>query len=463
MTHGEIIGTVAALRSSFDAGTTKPLAWRMRQLRALRALLIENGTELEQALSRDLGKNPTESQLAEIGFVVGEIDYALKRLRKWLRPRPVQVPGSLMPARASVVREPLGVVLIIAPWNYPVQLLLAPLVGALGGGNAVALKPSENAPATSAALARLVPRYLDQRAIAVVEGAVSETTELLAQRFDHIFYTGNSRVARLVMAASIKNLTPVTLELGGKSPVYVDDSVDLAVAARRIAWAKFMNAGQTCVAPDYVLATPEVARALEPHLVAAVREFYGDNPAKSPDYARIVNDAQFARLTGLLGDGRTVLGGAPDPSTRYFAPTILADIPRESTIMLQEIFGPVLPIVTVSGVQDAIQLIREGDKPLALYVFTERDAVRRRFLTETSSGAVGVDVSAAHLAVAGLPFGGVGGSGFGAYHGERSLEVFSHEKAVLSKPLKPDTLRLIYPPYTERKDHFIRGLLRKLR
>jgi aldehyde dehydrogenase (NAD+) len=463
MTHGEIIGTVAALRSSFDAGTTKPLAWRIRQLRALRALLIENGTELEHALAQDLGKNPTESQLAEIGFVVGEIDYALKRLRKWLRPRPVQVPGSLMPARASVVREPLGVVLIIAPWNYPVQLLLAPLVGALGGGNAVALKPSENAPATSAALARLVPRYLDHRAIAVVEGAVSETTELLAQRFDHIFYTGNSRVARLVMAASIKNLTPVTLELGGKSPVYVDDSVDLAIAARRIAWAKFMNAGQTCVAPDYVLATPEVARALEPHLVAAVREFYGDNPAKSPDYARIVNDAQFARLTGLLGDGRTVLGGAPDASTRYFAPTILADISRESTIMQQETFGPILPIVTVSGVQDAIQFIREGDKPLALYVFTERDAVRRRFLTETSSGAVGVDVPAAHLAVAGLPFGGVGGSGFGAYHGERSLAVFSHEKAILSKPLKPDTLRLIYPPYTGRKDRFIRGLLTKLR
>ncbi|HEV7565588.1 MAG TPA: aldehyde dehydrogenase family protein [Microbacteriaceae bacterium] len=462
MTHGEIIGTVAGLRATFEAGATKPLAWRMRQLRALRALLIENGAELERALKRDLGKNPTESQLGEIGFVVGEIDYAFKRLRKWLRPRPVSVPGSLMPARASVVREPLGVVLVIAPWNYPVQLILAPLVGALAGGNAVVLKPSELAPATSAAIAGLIPRYLDQRAVAVVEGAVAETAELLAQRFDHIFYTGNSRVGRLVMSASVKNLTPVTLELGGKSPVYVDDSVDLAVAARRIAWGKFMNAGQTCVAPDYLLAAPEVARALEPLLVAAVREFYGDNPETSPDYGRIVNDAQFTRLTGLLADGRTVLGGASDASTRYFAPTILADIPRESGIMQQEIFGPILPIVTVSGVEDAIQFIREGDRPLALYAFTEKDAVRRRFLTETSSGAIGFNVPATHLAVSGLPFGGVGESGFGAYHGERSLEVFSHEKAVLSKPLTPDTLRLIYPPYTERKDRFIRGLLRKL-
>ncbi|MDQ1583290.1 MAG: aldehyde dehydrogenase [Microbacteriaceae bacterium] len=463
MTHGEIIGTVAGLRAAFDAGATKPLAWRVRQLRALRALLTENGAELEQALTNDLGKNPTESQLAEIGFVVGEIDYALKRLRKWLRPRPVPVPGSLMPARASVVREPLGVVLIIAPWNYPVQLLLAPLVGALGGGNAVVLKPSEIAPATSRAIARLVPRYLDTGAVAVVEGAVAPTTELLSQRFDHIFYTGSTGAGRLVMAAAIKNLTPVTLELGGKSPIFVDDSVDLAVAARRIAWGKFMNAGQTCVAPDYLLATPEVARALEPHLVAAVREFFGEDPKRSPDYARIVNDVQFTRLAGLLADGRTVLGGASDASTRYFAPTILADIPRESGIMQQEIFGPILPIVTVSGVQDAIQFIREGEKPLALYVFTEKDAVRRRFLTQTSSGAIGFDVPAAHLGVPGLPFGGVGGSGFGGYHGERSLEVFTHEKAVLAKPLKPDTLRLVYPPYTERKDRFIRGLLAKLR
>jgi aldehyde dehydrogenase (NAD+) len=462
MTHGEIAGIVAGLRSTFETGTTKPLAWRVDQLKALRRMLVENGSDFEAALQSDLAKNPTESQLAEIGFVVGEIDHALKHLRSWLRPRSVRVPGAVMPARASIVREPLGVVLVIAPWNYPVQLLLAPVVGAIAAGNAVVMKPSELAPATSAAIARLAPLYLDQRAVAVVEGAVDETTELLAQRFDHIFFTGNSRVARIVMAAAVANLTPVTLELGGKSPVYVDDTVDIDAAARRIAWGKFMNAGQTCVAPDYLLATADVARRLEPALIAATLELYGDDPATNPDYGRIVNDQHLVRLTGMLSSGRVVLGGDSDTASLHLAPTVLADVPRDAPIMQDEIFGPVLPIVTVSGLDDAIRHITAGDKPLALYVFSENDKVRRRFLTETSSGAIGFGIPAAHLIVPGLPFGGVGESGTGGYHGENSIRTFSHEKAVLSKPLKPDTIRLISPPYTTGKDRFIRGLLRKL-
>lgn len=454
--------TADDLRGSFDRGTTKPLSWRLAQLRALRRMLTERSAEFEDALLSDLGKNPMESQIAELGFVVGEIDHMTRHLRRWLRPKRVGVPGALLPAGASIVREPVGVVLVIAPWNYPVQLLLAPVVGALAAGNAVLLKPSELAPATSSAMARLIPEYLDTRAVAVVEGGVEETTGLLAQRWDHIFFTGNGRVGRIVAAAAVEHLTPVTLELGGKSPVYVDDTTDLDAAAQRIAWGKFMNAGQTCVAPDYVLATPSVAARLATALAAAVSDLYGADPSTSPDYGRIVDDRQFQRLTTLLDAGATVTGGTHDAASRYLAPTVLIDVPRDAPVMREEIFGPILPIVTVDGLDDAIRYIRSGDKPLALYVFSEDKRVRRRFLTETSSGAVGFGVPAAHLAVAGLPFGGVGASGMGAYHGEHSLRTFSHEKAVLTKSLKPDTLRLIYPPFTEAKDRFARGLLRKL-
>jgi len=454
--------TADDLRASFDRGITKPLSWRLAQLRALRRMLTERSAEFEDALLSDLGKNPTESQIAELGFVVGEIDHMTRHLRRWLRPKRVGVPGALLPAGASIVREPVGVVLVIAPWNYPVQLLLAPVVGALAAGNAVLMKPSELAPVTSSAMARLIPEYLDTRAVAVVEGGVEETTGLLAQRWDHIFFTGNGRVGRIVAAAAVEHLTPVTLELGGKSPVYVDDTTDLDAAAQRIAWGKFMNAGQTCVAPDYVLATPSVAARLATALAAAVSDLYGADPATSPDYGRIVDDRQFQRLTTLLDAGATVTGGTHDAASRYLAPTVLTDVPRDAPVMREEIFGPILPIVTVDGLDDAIRYIVSGDKPLALYVFSEDKRVRRRFLTETSSGAVGFGVPAAHLAVAGLPFGGVGASGMGAYHGEHSLRTFSHEKAVLTKSLKPDTMRLIYPPFTEAKDRFARGLLRKL-
>lgn len=459
MSTGTIAGTVAGLRETFDRGVTKPYRWRVAQLKALRALLTEREAELGMALMQDLAKNPTEAQVSEISIVVGEIDYTLRHLRSWLRPRAVAVPLVVMPAKASVIREPLGVCLIIAPWNYPVQLLLAPLVGALAAGNAAVLKPSELAPATSAAMARLLPQYLDARAVAVVEGEVPETTELLEQRFDHIFYTGSGAVGRIVMTAAAKNLTPVTLELGGKSPVYVDDSVDLGVAAARIAWGKFMNAGQTCVAPDYLLATPDVAARLEPLLVDAIARLYGGDPRASDDYGRIVSERQFDRLETLVKDGRVVTGGTSHRGSRYLAPTVLADVSRDSGIMRQEIFGPILPIVTVSGLDDALAYIRHGDKPLALYVFSESPKTRRRFLTETSSGAVGFGVPAAHLAVAGLPFGGVGASGMGAYHGTHSIDTFSHEKAVLSKSLKPDTMALVYPPFTERKTGIIRRIM----
>jgi aldehyde dehydrogenase (NAD+) len=454
---------VAEMRSHFRAGVNRPVARRLEQLSRLRSLLTEGASELEEALAADLGKASAESQLTEIGVVIGEIDHAVRNLRSWLRPKRVPTPLIIAPATSTVLREPLGVVLIIAPWNYPVQLTLAPLVGALAAGNTVVLKPSEIAPATSAALAKLIPRYLDTRVVTVVEGGVDETTALLEQRFDHIFYTGNGRVGRIVMQAAAANLTPVTLELGGKSPVYVDSTVDLRIAARRVAWGKFMNAGQTCVAPDYLLVEASIAGRFVVLLREAITEFYGADPSASGSYGRIITDQHFDRLVGLLDDATVAIGGESNPETRYLAPTVLTGVDRDSSSMQQEIFGPVLPVITVSGIDEAIEVINDGDKPLALYAFTRSTAARRRLLRETSSGAVAFGVPSLHLLVGGLPFGGVGESGMGSYHGERSVVLFSHEKAVLAKPLKPDTVGLVYPPYTQKKYRLIQGLLERLR
>lgn len=453
---------VATLRSSYEAGRTKSLAWRIRQLKALKALLVENGGALEKALWEDLRKHPAESQFMEIGFTVAEIDSILKHLRSWLRPQRVPVPPAILPARAQIVLEPLGVVAVIAPWNYPIQLLLGPAAGALAAGNALVLKPSEVSPATSAVIEQLVPQYLDPEAVAVVAGGREETTELLAQKLDYIFYTGNGPVGRIVMEAAAKNLTPVTLELGGKSPTYVDDTVDLEAAAMRIAWGRFVNAGQTCVAPDYVLATKTVQDELAPLVARAVEKLFGADPKASGDYGRIVSERHFERLSGLLASGTTVSGGQTDAAQKYIAPTVLADVPRDAPVMQEEIFGPILPFVTVADLDDAIRYINANDKPLALYVFTGSDAVKRRFTTETSSGGLGFGISLAHLTVHGLPFGGVGSSGMGAYHGRRSVTTFSHEKPILSKPLKPDTMLLVSPPYTKARESLIRKVLGKI-
>ncbi|MFF4442534.1 aldehyde dehydrogenase family protein [Streptomyces sp. NPDC001621] len=427
---------VARLRATFATGRTRPVAWRTAQLRRLRALLTERGADLAAALRADLGKSATEAYRTEIDFTVREIDHTLEHLDTWLRPEPALVPAHLgADATAWTQTDPLGVVLVIAPWNYPAQLLLAPMVGALASGNAVVAKPSELAPATSGALAELIPAYLDTDAVAVVEGGVPETTALLAERFDHVFYTGNGTVGRIVMRAAAEHLTPVTLELGGKSPVFVDRGTDLDTVADRLARGKFLNAGQTCVAPDYVLTDPGTAAALEAALVRAVEALYGTDPAASPEYGRIINERHFDRLNGLLGSGRVAVGGVGDRTAKYLAPTVLADVEPDSPVMREEIFGPILPIVTVAGLDEAIAFINDRDKPLALYVFTESDDTRARIAAETSSGGLGYGLPLAHLTVSDLPFGGVGESGMGSYHGRWSIETFSHRKAVLSKPL----------------------------
>jgi aldehyde dehydrogenase (NAD+) len=451
---------VGRLRAAHATGFTLPLSWRLAQLDAMRRMLDENGAQLEEALGADLGRPGIESFIAEISFVRAELTHARRHLAGWLRPRRVPVPPVALPGSAHTVLEPLGVVLVIAPWNYPLLLCLSPMLGALAAGNCVVLKPSELAPATSAALARLLPHYLDPRAIAVVEGGARVSTELLAERFDSIFYTGGGRTGRLVLEAAARHLTPVTLELGGKSPAYVDDTVDLRAVARRLAWSKFINAGQTCVAPDYVLATPAVAGRLVERLAEAVRDLYGTDPAESADYGRIVNDEHFDRLVGLLPPDGAAVGGESDRARRYIAPTVLADVDRDSAVMREEIFGPILPVVRVAGLDDAIRFVAARDKPLALYVYTEDRAARRQWLRRTSSGGIVFDASIVHLAVPGLPFGGVGASGTGSYHGEHSVSVFSHRKAVLTKPLRPETLSLLMPPFTPIRAALLRRLLR---
>ncbi|MCD0444450.1 aldehyde dehydrogenase family protein [Glycomyces sp. A-F 0318] len=450
--------TVARLRAHFATGRTKPLPWRLEQLKGLDRMLREAGDELADALRADLGKAAPESFLAEIDFVAAEVRALRKHLRSWLRPKRVHTPPHLQPAKAYTLREPLGVVTVIGPFNYPVQLLLAPLAGALACGNAVVVKPSEAAGATAAALGRLIARYLDPDAVAVVQGGPDETAALLAERVDHVFFTGSARVGRIVAKAAAEHLTPVTLELGGKSPAIVEPGADLAAAARRIAWGKFMNAGQTCIAPDYVLAVDGTGPELERHLAEAVREMYGHAPAESPDFGRIIDERAFDRIARFLGEGRLVCGGGHNREERYIAPTVLADVSPKDAVMGEEVFGPVLPILAADSLDEAIAFVNAGEKPLALYAFTASEASRRKLLTRTSSGAVGFNVPMAHIDVPGLPFGGVGGSGLGSYHGKASIEAFSHLKSVLDKPLAPDTMRVVYPPFTAIKEQVLRRL-----
>ncbi|MEY2477719.1 MAG: aldehyde dehydrogenase [Actinomycetota bacterium] len=452
---------VDEMRAGFASGLTRPIEWRRSQLRQIQRLLAEGEEELLAALATDLGKPTLEGWAADIGLVSAEIGYLHDHLDKWMRPEKVRVPMIAQPGKATIVPEPLGVALVVAPWNYPVQLAVLPMAAAIAAGNAVVAKPSELAPTVSAALARLVPRYLDQRAVAVVEGAVPETTALLAQRWDHIFYTGNGRVGRVVMAAAAEHLTPVTLELGGKSPVIVDRDANLTVAARRIAWGKFANAGQTCVAPDYALVHEAVADQLLDELTRAVNRFYGGDPRHSPDYGRIVNGSHFRRLSGLIDGGgfeRLVFGGDRDEAARYIAPTVLSGVASDAPVMGEEIFGPILAVRTVPDMDAAMAEVNAGDKPLALYAFTESKRTAERIVAGTSSGGVCVNGTVLHLGVPGLPFGGVGESGMGAYHGRTGFDTFSHRKAVLTRPARPD-LPVPYPPYRRWKGRVMRRFL----
>lgn len=437
---------VARLRATFDSGKTRPLAWRRAQLQALLRFHKEQAEPLAEALRADLGKPTMEAYAADIAQAPGEAKLALKNLAKWTKPENIgRVP---MLGRSVLLRDPLGVVLIIAPWNYPVGLLLSPLVGAIAAGNAAVLKPSEVTAHTSAVLAETLPKYLDPDAIALVEGGVEETTALLDQRFDHIMYTGNGQVGRIVMEKAAKNLTPVTLELGGKSPCIVDATADLTITARRIAWGKFINSGQTCIAPDYLLVEESIHDPLVAAIEKTVKEFYGDDPQKTPDYARVVNQRHHARLTALLEGEEVAFGGTTDVDDCYIQPTLLTNVSPDSAIMQTEIFGPILPVLRIRDVDEAISFVRAREKPLALYVFTADDAVAGKVLEETSSGGACVNGTVMHIGDSRMPFGGVGESGMGAYHGRSSFETFTHRKAVLKRGFRFD-LKMMYPPYSK--------------
>lgn len=455
----EIPALVSEARARFRAGHTRSTHWRLRQLEGLIRLIEERETEITSALAEDLGKPEVEAYASEIAYVRNEAENARRRLALWMKPERVPTPLVNLPGSSRIVREPLGLVLIISPWNYPFQLALTPLVGAVAAGNAAIVKPSEVAPATSAFLARRIKEYLDPEAVKVIEGGIPETTCLLEQRYDHIFYTGNGRVARIVMRAAAQHLTPVTLELGGKSPCIVDRSANLRVTARRIVWGKFFNAGQTCIAPDYVLVHEAIEEALVEQMAEAVLAFYGEDPQKSPDFGRIINRRHLERLERLLEDGgRPVVGGFIDREDRYFAPTILQEVDLSARIMEEEIFGPLLPVIPIQSMDDAIDFVNARPKPLALYVFADDGLVAQDILRNTSSGGAVINHVIMHVSVAELPFGGVGDSGMGAYHGKASFDTFSHKKSILKKPLRIDP-GLMYPPYTATKKKWLRRLL----
>ena len=455
---GPTAGHADALRAYFETGATKPLSWRLSQLDALEHFLMERDQDIEDALRADLRKPPTEAFTSEAGIALSELRLTRKKLASWMKPERVRTSKIAMPGRSYIYREPLGVTLIIGAWNYPLHLVLVPLIGAIAAGNCAVLKPSDVAPNVSALIAKWIPKYLDRKAVQVVEGSVPETTELLQEKWDHIFYTGNGTVGRIVMAAAARHLTPVTLELGGKSPCIVDESADLNMAAQRIVYGKFFNAGQTCVAPDYVLVHDHVHDALVNRMSSAIREFYGDDPKQSPDFARIVNERHHARLTRLLDDADVVAGGENDVSDRYIAPTILKNVKEDDAVMQEEIFGPILPVISVPSVDSAIAFVNRRPKPLALYLFGRDKDVHDRVLAGTSAGGTTINHIWLHLGVDQLPFGGVGESGMGAYHGRLSFETFSHRRAVLKKPLLPDP-PLLFPPYSARKLRWIKRLL----
>ncbi|WEV41462.1 aldehyde dehydrogenase family protein [Bifidobacterium sp. ESL0682] len=440
--------TVRRLHRSFDEGVSRPLAWRREQLGRMKRMITAHRKDIEQAVFLDLGKPAAETALMEIKLVLDEIRFVEPRIERWSRRHHAVMPLLMQPARSWTMAEPKGVVLVISPWNYPLMLSLEPMVDAIAAGNCVCLKPSELSPNTSTLLERLIGEYLDPRAFAVVQGAVPETTELLRQPFDHIFYTGNGRVGSIVMEAAAKQLTPVTLELGGKSPVFVDSSANLDAAAGRIAWGRFTNAGQTCVAPDYVLTTPDLIEPLAEKITAFTKKFFGDNPTESASYGHIVNTKQFDRLVKLLPTDRKAFSvSKTDRERLYIAPTVLTDVQPDDPVMQEEIFGPILPILAVKDAKEAVAFINERPKPLALYVFTCSKTTRLLFEQHTSSGALGFNLPLGHLLSNRLPFGGVDASGMGSYHGKAGFLEFSHVKTVTSKPTFPDTLRIAYPPY----------------
>jgi aldehyde dehydrogenase (NAD+) len=444
------------------SGRTKSFEWRSQQLNNLIRLIDEQRTDIVDALKQDLHKPECETMVMELDFVRNDAVYALNHLKDWMKPQKVAKNLMTLMDDAYIKYEPFGVALIIGAWNYPIQLTIGPMVGALAAGNCVVLKPSEMSVSTAKLLEKICPQYLDKDCVHVVNGAVAETTALLKEHFDYIMYTGNSMVARIIYEAAAKHLTPVTLELGGKSPVYIDESSDLDIVCRRLMWGKFANAGQTCIAPDYVLCNKAVQDPLVEKCKETLNAFYGSNPADSDSFGRIVNARHFNRVKTMLeASGRVAVGGTCDEKNNFIAPTILVDVKPTDPIMQDEIFGPILPIINVKNVEEAIDIINQKEKPLAMYIFSKNKAVVKNLLHSTSSGGVTVNDTLMHPSLPTLPFGGVGSSGMGGYHGKFSFDTFSHKRGCLVRAQSMEGLNDIrYPPYTARKLGFMRWIMK---
>ncbi len=436
-------------RQFFATGKTKDVDFRIEQLKKLKSAILSNQSRIVDAVKADL-KRPEYEAYFEIA-AIAEVNYALKNLKSWVKPRKVPASIDQFPASARIYPEPLGVVLIIGPWNYPFQLMISPLVGAIAAGNCALLKPSEIASHTSEVVADMISKTFDPAYVAAVEGGVEISQQLLAEKFDHIFFTGGTKIGRIVMESAAKNLTPVTLELGGKSPCIVDSDIHLEYTAKRIAWGKFLNAGQTCIAPDYLLVDKKIKPALMTAIKTAIHEFYGDNPQTSPDYSRIINQRQLDRLSSFIKDGEIVVGGEVKPEDRYIAPTVLDRVSWDAPVMQDEIFGPILPVLEYEDFGEAIAQINARPKPLALYLFSKDKEKQERVLRETSSGGVSINDTVMQFGVITLPFGGVGDSGIGSYHGKASFDTFSHQKSVLQKSFLLD-LKWRYAPYKGKLD-----------
>ncbi|WP_353932076.1 aldehyde dehydrogenase [Okeanomitos corallinicola TIOX110] len=429
----------------FQTGKTKDVNFRLTQLKILKQLVIENKEAVKEALKADLCKSEFETYATEIG-VIKEIDYAIKNIKNWAKPKKAAVPWDFFNYSAKIYPEPLGVVLIIGPWNYPFQLIISPLVGAISAGNCSILKPSEIAPHTANLVSQLISKYFPPEYIKVIEGGVETSQKLLAEKFDHIFFTGGTAIGKIVMAAAAKHLTPVTLELGGKSPCIVDSQINLEHTIKRIIWGKFINAGQTCIAPDYLLVDKKIKADLVQSLKKCIQEFYGENPEISPDFPRIISQKHFDRLTKFLNCGEIIAGGETNSETFYIAPTLLDNVSFTDAVMEEEIFGPILPIIEYTDIEEAINLINSKPKPLALYIFSDDKNLQQKILQETSSGGVCINDTIMQVGISSLPFGGVGDSGIGSYHGKAGFDTFSHDKSVLKNTFLFD-LNWRYAPY----------------
>ncbi|WP_175640501.1 aldehyde dehydrogenase [Metabacillus schmidteae] len=432
-TSESVTAAVQLQKNFFRTGQTKSIDYRKRMLQALADQVRKNEKEICYALKLDLNKSETEAFVTEIGFLLEEIKFTLKHLDKWMKPEKVKTVKTHIGSKGIRVAEPYGVTLIIAPWNYPFQLQLAPLIGAIAAGNTAILKPSELTPHTSALLSQLIQDTFDPAYVSVLEGGVQTTSILLDQPFDYIFFTGSVPVGKIVMEAAAKRLIPITLELGGKSPCIVDKTANMELAAKRIVFGKLINAGQTCIAPDYLFLHTKIKETFIEELKKVIVDFYGDNAVENEEFTKIVNARHFHRLKEYLSDGTVLFGGQSDENKLKINPTLIIPQDLSSPLMTEEIFGPILPILEYDHIQEVIDFINSRPKPLALYLFTNRDEVEKQVTESTSFGGGCINDTLMHIATPYLPFGGVGESGIGTYHGEASFQTFSHFKSVLKQ------------------------------